>query len=385
MTSMSISMSRLKIEVTALVNEMLDELPKWVWSSKDATFLDPSMGGGQFVREIERRLREAGWSDESIRTRVFGFENDEMVMNFAINKNKLVGTYRVLDFLSWEHNMEFDVIIGNPPYQGKAALHQQFFNKAVEITIDGGIVCFIQPATPYFNKKTNKKSHEITMIENLKKYETSVKFYPPDAFGDVLIGTGLSATFLTKTLSPIQTISTVEYEDGNVYKNLNIEDINFLTIEPVMYKSIKAKYLQFIDKNGSLHDITDYSGKKQGAYIQGIRGHIGTDDFFTIISDNESQHVSSDTKVKGMSVDIEEDLMKYFFSYAKTFIARYGLAMTKFNQHNDTGELKTVPLVSFDRDWSDEDLAKLIGLTDEELTLIRSVLPDFHGLLKNVE
>ena len=83
---MSVAMSRLKIEVASLVNGMLDELPKWVWSSKDTTFLDPSMGGGQFVREIERRLREAGWSDENIRTRVFGFENDEMIMNFAINK-----------------------------------------------------------------------------------------------------------------------------------------------------------------------------------------------------------------------------------------------------------------------------------------------------------
>ena len=381
---MSVAMSRLKIEVASLVNGMLDELPKWVWSSKDTTFLDPSMGGGQFVREIERRLREAGWSDENIRTRVFGFENDEMIMNFAINKYELVGTYRVIDFLSWEPDMKFDVIIGNPPYQGGASMHQQFFNKAVDLTEDDGIVCFIQPATPYFNKKTNKRSHEISMIENLKKYETSVKFYPSNAFGNVLIGTGLSATFLTKTISPIKTISNVEYENGKLYKNLNIEDINFLSIEPGIYNSIKTKYLQFINRNGSLHDITDYSGKKQGAYIEGIRGHIGTDDFFTIISDNEAQHASSDTKIKGMSVDIKEDLMKYFFSYAKTFVARYGLAMTKFNQHNDTGELKTVPLVTFNRDWSDEELAKLIGLTDDELMFIRSTLPDFHGLLKNV-
>ena len=33
----------------ALVVEILDQLPKEVWTSKTSTFLDPAMGGGQFV------------------------------------------------------------------------------------------------------------------------------------------------------------------------------------------------------------------------------------------------------------------------------------------------------------------------------------------------
>jgi len=263
-------------------------------------------------------------------------------------------------------------------------MHQKFFNKAVDITKDGGTVCFIQPATPYFNKKQNKRSHDDDMIKNLKKYEASVKFYSSNVFENVLINTDLAATTLRKTESPTETMSTVEYENGTILKDVRIEDINFLSVEPAIYNSIKTKYLRFIDKNGCLDDITDYSGKGIGAHVQKIRGHIGTNDFFTLISNNESHQVSSNKKTGGMSILMEESQLKGFFSYAKTFVARYGLAMNKFNQHIDCGALKVVPLVPFDRQWTDEELAKLIGLTDDEINLIRSVLPDFHGLLENV-
>jgi hypothetical protein len=39
-----------------LVNDVLDMLPKELWSDKDATFLDPATKSGVFLREITRRL-----------------------------------------------------------------------------------------------------------------------------------------------------------------------------------------------------------------------------------------------------------------------------------------------------------------------------------------
>jgi len=46
----------------------------------------------------------------------------------------------------------FDVIMMNPPYKGQSRLHQQFFNKAVELTAAKGCVASLQPSTVYFNK-----------------------------------------------------------------------------------------------------------------------------------------------------------------------------------------------------------------------------------------
>lgn len=41
-----------------LVNQILDLLPKELWSDESATFLDPACKSGVFLREIAKRLIE---------------------------------------------------------------------------------------------------------------------------------------------------------------------------------------------------------------------------------------------------------------------------------------------------------------------------------------
>jgi len=112
-------LSRIKFEIEQLVDEMLDQLPASIWTSDSTTFFDPALGGGQFVRAIEQRLRAQGHSDENIHQRVFGFEESELHLRFAVNKHKLVGQYvrkPYEKFLELDNTMKFDVVVGNPPY-----------------------------------------------------------------------------------------------------------------------------------------------------------------------------------------------------------------------------------------------------------------------------
>ena len=143
--------------LSELVNEMLDQLPKSVWISNSTTFFDPAIGSGQFVREIERRLRQHGHGNENIRSRVFGFEYNMALVDLAINMNKLVGQYSRMPyekFLELDNTMKFDVVIGNPPFKngnetgGKSSLWRKIVAKAWTIVKDNGTLIMVAPQLP---------------------------------------------------------------------------------------------------------------------------------------------------------------------------------------------------------------------------------------------
>ena len=58
-----------------LVNQILDMLPKDLWSDKKATFLDPVCKSGVFLREIAKRLDDGSIIFSRIRSLVLQSQN----------------------------------------------------------------------------------------------------------------------------------------------------------------------------------------------------------------------------------------------------------------------------------------------------------------------
>jgi hypothetical protein len=151
-----------------LVNEMLDKLPEKVWTDKTLKWLDPATGMGNFPIAVYLRLME-GLKDEikDMKARKKHILENMLYMSELNKKNVLVcnqifdinNKYKLNlyegDSLKVDYNKEFkikqfDIIMGNPPYQESGAtgdnkLYLDFTKKSLDILIENGFLIFITP------------------------------------------------------------------------------------------------------------------------------------------------------------------------------------------------------------------------------------------------
>lgn len=215
-------LGRLKFELDALVQEMLSYIPEEMFTRSDTTFLDPAMGGGQFVYQIENRLRKNGHSDENISQRVFGFESNRMRVNFAVNKNNLVGTY-AKGGLEEMGEKKFDVIVGNPPFNSSDTqrldtnhrgqgenLSKKFINMSLDMSENSCILIapYSRLDTPGYRKYMEERG--LYRIKNVGEHFKDIglaiaSFY----FNRTKISNNIENEFDTKLKIPSKTFESV--------------------------------------------------------------------------------------------------------------------------------------------------------------------------------
>ena len=374
----------------SLLDKMLGKITDEMIKDKNKIFFDPSIGSGQIVGAIEQKLIDCGLKIKEISKRVFGLEDNNYDISIAKHKNYLQGTYMKGTLFKMPTEMkhifknikkEDITIFTNPPYRGGEQLHQRFYNRSCEVA---GYVNMIQPATPYFNKQ-KPRNHEAEMINNILNHKTDAEIVSRNVFENATIENYLAITS-TNTMQKNKSgkLSSITYEDGNKYDDVDMKDVNILGIGPKTISVLREKFDNYVAKHGSLHDITYRKYKKYKTNICGLpklRSNIGTRVFYSFIPYDEkiSQYYTRSINEKhdyGIEVKSNQQI-KNVYTYLKTYVARFGLALLKINQHN--GPFKKVPLVDFDKVWTDEMLIKELKLTKKEVYIMKKVLGNYHG------
>jgi hypothetical protein len=126
---------------------------------KAQRILDVGQGCCGISKSVVRRLQRDVYFDEyDAIFRVYGVDNDLALVNRARHLG-FVHTVQA-DFLQWQPDVQFDVIVGNPPYQnpdktkktanGRSAngtpLWVKFIKKSAELLSEGGFVSLLVPA-----------------------------------------------------------------------------------------------------------------------------------------------------------------------------------------------------------------------------------------------
>jgi len=201
-----------------LIDEMLDTLPTHLWSNPDLKWLDPANGMGNFVIAIYFRLME-GLKDKfpDTPTRKKHILEKMLYMSeinkkncfiakqiFDINNEYKLNIYNgdtlTLDVEKEWNIKQFDIIVGNPPYQsvtedgvvkgGGNNLYTKFIYMSDRLLKENGFLLYITPPTFFSIGRSNNKDdsnvrrdvfnnyfiHHINLEECAKYFKVGSKF-----------------------------------------------------------------------------------------------------------------------------------------------------------------------------------------------------------------
>jgi hypothetical protein len=257
-----------------LIEKMLNRIPETLWNTK-TKWLEPTCGDGGFMIAIYDKLFHHSsyvkeYPDvEERKTHIY--KQLYMVDINPINVEKTRRTFGLggqifcADFLSWNCDTTFDVIVGNPPFQtpsesycngalrkgSRKKIYEKIIEKALSLLSQGGHACFICPLNLWSGKGCVKNTYEKIITQYYPKYiylnNVKKKWFPH-------IGQNLKMCFFVVSNEEKKT-TIVENIDGKEYEIelRNINPVEDWTPENVAlldtYLTETTSFLRTSDKN----------------------------------------------------------------------------------------------------------------------------------------
>lgn len=383
--------NRIKFE-SPIFEQMVYSIDQKYINSPTTIFADFQSAGGQYIRLIVKRLRDAGYSDDNIQGRVIAFSENQMNIVHLKNRNKdlplVYKLYTEIDKL----DMKFDVELFNPPYQ--QGMFVKFMNKGFDLLKDGGVMCAIHPSTYILNKKETKKTEDHLLLNlNIEKYKSSVNLVDGNSiFENAGFLTPLSITTIVKTEDPNIDVHYNHLGKSNFKKATSVSEIwmHGNDLAQSIFDKIKSKMeISIYDKlsrNGARFkfylNINKVSGHPPKTGVTGNNPDFNcllykddveklkyTDKLFLDFKEGDFNYIAIDNKKQA----------KNLYHYCTLKFTRFAVSLYKINVQLSRGELKIVPYLDFNESWNDQKCFDYFELTQEERSFINTYIQDYYA------
>jgi len=383
--------------------EIIQNIPDKVLLNSNCKILISCCGHCTEADILVKRLLSLGLESECIKKNIFLIDKYNVFTNAAKRK----GYYNVIthDFIEWESDMKFDVILGNPPYQnpGKSKgqkLWYKFIFKSFDLLEEGGHLAMVTP-TSWIRGGVNHGKQGVLkdifgkkqlLIANFK--DITKKYFPK-------IGVEIGWWVMEKKDIYKKTKFILQDND----KNIDLKDIEVMS--PIADSRAISILNKFIDDRLQKENIIYYNFKNQDLSIESsepsedkkvkhwVHGctQKGNDHYtylgerfndklnfpkilFVIGTRFWQPHVDEDNVgviAQGFAIPIKEDWTK------ENILSVYESKLWKlvfFNfQIQQNGFMKNAivrktPAMDLSKEWTDKDIYQYFNLTVEEIQYI---------------
>lgn len=370
---------------------IVNHIPDSIFLKPNVLILNICSGHGTEADIVVKRMQELGLANDQIQKSVYVLDKYQVFTNRA--KRKGYTNVITADFLKWDPQMKFDVIIGNPPYQDpnndKRMLWNQIIDKAVDVTVDNGYIAMVNPTT-WLTTKTNihnsYKMFEEKQVERAVIYDKNDKPFEE--------GTSVSYT-ITKNVKrhKLTPLYYAQYSKGTETHVADI-DISKDKIWPsqltpmnlAIHKKLQAhKKIHFIKscefhnqklkKKQMVSDTKDavfqYTHHVSAAITRYTKTKFSAHSTWKVMVPLTS---TIDKAVVNNNCGHGEDMLSLYVDDKKTannIKALFNTSLYKFigklykNGRNQPLQ-NLFPIVDFTKVWNDNDLNDYFGFTPEE-------------------